>query len=166
MINREALLHYLPEVLTQLAGFLIAFWILKKYAFGPVLSVIDARRDKIHGEFKAIEDKKQNLEALEKEYRLKIEHIEQEARAKIQEAANVGIALARDIQGKAREDAQKMIDRAHAEITQDIAKARLTLRHELVELSGLMTEKIIHEQLNAKEHEKLVDQFMKDLQKV
>ena len=166
MPDTQTLLSFLPEVLTQLIGFLIAFWILKKYAFGPVLAAIDARRDKIRGEFDAIEKKKQSAEALEKDYRDRIEHIEQESRAKIQEAANVGLALARDIQEKARLDAEKMIVRAKSEIDQDVAKAKLTMRDELVELSGLIAEKVVHQKMDAKEHDKLVDQFLKELEKI
>lgn len=165
-MDTQVILNALPEILTQLLAFLIVFLILKAFAFKPVLAMIDQRRKKIEDEFSGLEQKKLGLEELEKEYRLKLEKIEDQARLRIQEAASVGIALARDIQDKARQDAQKMIDRSHAEINQDIAKARLTMRGELVELSALISEKIIRERLDAKEHEKLVDQFLKDLQKV
>ena len=165
-MNPQVFKDALPEILTQLFGFLIVFWVLKKFAFKSILSLVDARRKKIEDEFAGIEGKKKNLEDLEKEYQLKLGKIEDEARLRIQEAANVGVSLARDIQDKARQDSQKMIDRAHAEIAQDIAKAKVTMRGELVELSALISEKIIHEKLNAQEHEKLVDQFLKDLQKV
>ncbi len=158
--------HILKEILVQIFGFVIVFLVLKKFAWKGLLGSIDDRRNKIEKEFKGIEDHKASLAQLEKDYRSRLENIEQEARGKIQEAANVGVALARDIQDKARQDAQKMIDRAQAEIGQDIAKAKLTMRAELVEISGLIAEKIIREKLDAKEHEKMVDQFMKDLQKV
>ena len=156
----------LKEVLVQILGFGVVFFMLKKLAWKNLLGMIDQRREKIESEFKNIEDHKKSLAQLEKDYRKLLDNIEQEARVKIQEAANVGVALARDIQEKARQDAQKMIERAQGEILQDIAKARQTMRGELVELSALITEKIIHEKMDAKEHEKLVDQFLKELQKV
>lgn len=156
----------LPEIFTQLLAFMAVFWILKRFAFKPILRMIDARRKKIEDEFAGIENQKQNLEGLEKEYRLKLEMIENQARLRIQEAASVGIGLARDIQDKARQDAQKIVDRAKAEIDQDIAKAKISMRGELVELSALISEKIIRERLDEAEHGKLVDQFLKELQKV
>lgn len=156
----------LKEIAVQILGFGIVFLVLKKFAWGNLLGMIETRRKKIEDEFSSIEQKKKSLSDLEKDYRARLENIEQEARTKIQEAANVGVALARDIQEKARLDAQKMTDRAQAEITQDIAKARQVMRDDLVELSALMTEKVIHEKLDPKAHEKLVDQFLKDLQKV
>jgi len=156
----------LKEVLVQILGFVVVFLILKKFAWKGLLGAIDARREKIASEFKGIESHKASLAQMEKEYRARIDNIEQEARVKIQEAANVGVALARDIQDRARQDAQKMVDRAQAEITQDIAKARQTMRVELLDLSALIAGKVIEEKLDAKQHEKLVDQFLKELQKV
>ena len=159
-------IHILKEVLVQILGFAIVFFILKKLAWKNLLGAIDERRKKIEGEFGNIENQKKSLAQLEKDYRARLENIDQEARVKIQEAANVGIALARDIQDKARQDAEKMIDRAQAEISQDIAKAKLSMRGDLVELSALITEKIVREKLDHAEHTKLVDRFLKDLQKI
>ena len=156
----------LKEVAVQILGFGVVFLILKKFAWSGLLGVIDARRKKIEQGFKDIEDQKKGLENLEKEYRTRLENIEQEARTKIQEAANVGVALAKDIQEKARHDAQKLIDRAKSEIDQDIEKAKLGFRDDIVALSSLMTEKILREKIDAREHEKLVDRFIKDLEKV
>ena len=156
----------LKEIAVQILGFAVVFLILKKLAWSSLLGAIDARRKSIEDAFADIEKKKADLEAIEKSYRDKLDKIEEAARVKIQEASHIGVELARDIQEKARIEAEKMIERAKAEIGQDIAKARLSMRHELVELSGLMTEKIIREKLDAKEHERLVDQFLKEMEKV
>ncbi len=59
-----------------------------------------------------------------------------------------------------------MFDRARSEIEKDIAQARLQIRDEVVGLSGLMTEKIIRQKLNEAEHKKLVEQFIKEMEKV
>ena len=156
----------LKEVAVQILGFAVVFFVLKKLAWKNLLGMIDQRREKIAADFQDIEKQKQGLAQLEKDYRARLENIEQEARTKIQEAAGVGVQLARDIQERARQDAKKTIERAQAEISQDIAKARHAMRVELVELSAMMTEKIISQKIDAKEHERLIDQFLKDLQKV
>ena len=156
----------LSEIIVQVLGFLVVFALLRHFAWGKLLGAIDARRKKIEDEFLGIEKQKKDLETLEKDYRKRLENIEQEARVKIQDAANVGVNLARDIQDRARVDAQKLIDRAKAEIDQDLVKARLSMRDEIVEISSLMTEKILKEKLDAKEHQKLVDQFIKEIERV
>ena len=46
------------QVATQILGFLILLWIMRKYAWGPVLAGLEARRAKIAGEFAAAEKAK------------------------------------------------------------------------------------------------------------
>ncbi len=165
-MNPQVIIDAVPEMVTQLLGFLIVFFILKKFAFGSILGIIDARRKQIEDEFAAVEHQKKEMENLEKEYKRRLEHIEQEARERIQEAATIGMALAKDIQEKARQDAQKLFDRTQAEIEQDIAKARLSMRDDIVEISSLITEKILREKLDAREQEKLVDKFIRELERI
>ena len=156
----------IKEIIVQILGFAIVFLILRKFAWKNLLGMIDLRRQKIEEGFNSIEKQKKDLEDLEKNYRAKLEHIEQEARVKIQEASNIGVALARDIQEKARVDSQKMIERAKAEIDQDLAKAKLAMRNEIVEVSSLIAEKVLKEKIGEAEHKRLVDDFLKELEKV
>ena len=165
-MNIEIIKSYIPEIVTQLLGFLIVFFVLKKYAFGAILGVIDARRKHIEDEIAAAEKKRLDMEALEKDYRKRLDHIEQEARERIQEASNIGQTLAKDIQDRARIDAQRIVDRTKAELDQDIMKARIVMRNEVVEISSLIAEKVLREKLNTQEHEKLVEKFLRELEKV
>ncbi len=162
----EVIKSYLPEMGTQLLGFLIVFFILKRFAFGPVLGIVDARRKKIEDEFSALEKQKKDLEALEKEYRLRLEKIEEAAREKIQEASKIGQTLAKDIQESARLDVKKFFERTQADIEQEITKGRVAMRNEIVEISSMIAEKILREKLDAREHEKMVEKFVKELEKI
>jgi F-type H+-transporting ATPase subunit b len=157
--------HILKEILVQIIGFGVVFLVLKKFAWNNMLGMIDMRRKTIEDEFASIERKKKDLENLEKEYRGRLEHVEQEAREKIQEASKIGQQLSKDIQEGARLDAKRLFERTQADIEQEIAKARVSMRDEIVEISSLMTEKILREKLDSREHEKLVDKFLKELEK-
>jgi F-type H+-transporting ATPase subunit b len=142
-VDPQAILKALPEIVTQLLGFLAVFWVLKRYAFGAMLGVIDERRKAIADAFRDIDAKKAELERLEKEYRSKIQNIEQEARAKIQEAVQEGTRIAQEVRDKAHRDSLARLERAKADIEQETAKARTALRDRIVELSTRMAEKII-----------------------
>ena len=162
MDNRQII----SEIIVQLLGFGIVFFVLKKFAWSRLLEIIDRRRNTIRDEFSGIESRKRGIEDLEKDYRQKLDHIEQQARAKIQEAAHQGLLLAKDIQDEARQESQRMVHRAKEEIEHEIAKARLTLRDDIVDLSGLMTEKILKEKMSPTDHKKLVNQFLKEMENV
>ena len=156
----------LQEVIIQVCGFAVVFWVLKKFAFGQLMGAIDKRRTAIADTFSDLEKQKKGLQALEDQYKQKLAHIEEEARAKIQEASRLGADLSKDIQDKARADAQKLIDRARAEIEQDLMKAKLSLRNEVAELSTELTEKALKIRMTAEDHKRLVNDFIKDLEKV
>jgi F-type H+-transporting ATPase subunit b len=156
----------LSEIIVQILGFLAVFAILKHFAWSKLLGAIDTRRKTIEDSFLDVEKKKKEIEELEKEYRQRLDRIEETARVKIQEASQAGMVLAKDIQEKARLDSQKLIERAKGEIRQDLEKARAGMRNEIVEISTLITEKVLKEKLSAADHKKLVDEFIKEMEKV
>jgi F-type H+-transporting ATPase subunit b len=165
-MDTKVIIAALPEMATQLVGFLIVFFILKKFAFGSILGIIDARRKHIEDELAGLEKVKKDSERAEKEYKARLEKVEQEARERLLEVSKTSQNLAKDIQEHARADAQKLADRARADIEQEIAKARLTMRNDIVEISTMITEKVLKEKLEKADHEKLVAKFVQELESI
>ena len=52
----------LQQVLTHTVGFLITVWVLKRFAWGPLLGMMEERRNKIVGEFQKIEEEKEKVQ--------------------------------------------------------------------------------------------------------
>ncbi len=82
------------QLLTHLIGFLITVWLLKKYAWGPLLNIMEERRAKIKSEFDSIEEEKANVARLTAEYESRLKEIDSERRAKLVEAVNEGKKIA------------------------------------------------------------------------
>lgn len=156
----------LSEIIVQISGFLIVFWILKKFAWSKLLGFIDDRRKKIGDEFAAIELKKKEIEAIQADYQNRLRNIEQEARTLIQEATQRGILLSKEIEEKAKGDAEKLLERAKEEIEQTMRKAKAQMRDEIIDFSALLTEKVIAKKMDPQEHNRLVNEFIKDLEKM
>ena len=74
------------QVITQILGFLIMVWVLRKYAWGPLLGMLEARRQKIAGEFQAADRLKAEAVELKNRYELELRSIEGHARQRLQEA--------------------------------------------------------------------------------
>ncbi len=102
----------LGEVVVQLIAFIIVFWTLKLKAWKPLLDSLQARQDKIQAEFDKIEKAAGDVELLKKEYALKLQKIEDEARDKIQEAVEESRRISKEIQDKAREEAQASFEKS------------------------------------------------------
>lgn len=147
------------ELIVQLIAFLIVFWTLKAKAWKPLLDSLRARQARIQAEFDKIERSAQEIEGLKKEYALKLQKIEDEARAKIQEAVEDGRRVAKEIQDKARAEAQATFEKSKENLDQEVAKARLELRRDIAQLAVSTSERILNEKMsgNQAQQEKILE---------
>lgn len=156
---------HLGEVIVQLLAFLIVFFFLKKFAWKPILNVINARRERFQHEWTDIEKMKSDLAKVEKDYKDRLKTIEDEARSKMQEAIQDGRRIAREIQEQGRAESQASIEKARADIDLEIEKARLEFRREVAKLSLQVAEKVIHEKMDAALQEKKALEIITELEK-
>ena len=154
----------ISQVLTHLVGFLVAFFILKTYAWKPILKVLDDRRQKIVDEFAELEEQKQKTDLLFAEYEDRLRTIEEEARRRIQQAVSEGQQMAGEIKQQAQEDARRITARAEADIERELAKARVLLKEEMIGLTLGATERLLREKLDAGAHRKLVERFLSEVE--
>ncbi|MCA9727924.1 MAG: F0F1 ATP synthase subunit B [Candidatus Eisenbacteria bacterium] len=150
-------------VVTQIVGFLLVLWILRKYAWGPVVSTLESRRDKIRSDFEDIDRKKGEVASLQSKLEAELREIESQARAKIQEGVHEGERVGAEIKEKARQDAQAMIHRAGEQIEQDRNKAQVELRNQMVTMVIAAAEKILGEKLDPAAQKGQIDAFLQSL---
>ena len=152
--------------ITHSVGFLITVWILKKYAWGPILDLLEERRNKIKSEFQKIEDGHAEVAKLTAEYNAKLSGIDDERRAKITEAVAQAKVIAEEIKTTANKEAKVIADKAKSEIEQDVAKAKVQLKDDMVTITVKAASKIINEQLDDNKHRELIANFIDSVEKV
>ena len=155
----------IPQIITHAIGFLITLWILKKFAWGPLLAMIEERRSKIVGEFQKIEDDKAEVDKTAADYEAKLKDIDNERRAKIVEAVNEGKKVAEEIKQTAQADARRLGEKARADLEHDVAKAKVELKGDMIALTMVAAEKIIGEKLDDAKHRELIGQFIDNVEK-
>jgi F-type H+-transporting ATPase subunit b len=151
-------------IVTQIIGFLLTVWILKAFAWEPLLKMLEDRRNKIAGDIDDAEKIKADAERLLDDYNAKLRDIEAEARSKIQDAVTEGNRIASEIRENAREEARKIVEKSREELSRDIAKARVQLRDEMVSMAVRGAEKIIAAKLDEAEHKRLLEDFLKEVE--
>ncbi|MDI6783622.1 MAG: F0F1 ATP synthase subunit B [bacterium] len=154
------------QILTQIIGFLLLLWLLKKFAWKPILQLLEARRAKIVSEFVQIDQTKQEIAKLRQEYEQQLKTIDAQARQKILEAIQEGQKIAGEIHGKARDDARQIVEKAKQNIELEIAKAKVELRNEIVKLTLQATEKMLNEKLDDQKHRELIVQYLNSLDRL
>ncbi len=154
------------QVLTQIVGFLIVLWVLKRFAWKPILSLLEERRQKIKSEFEAAALRKEEANQLLASYEAKLKEIDAAARAKITEAVSEAQKIAAEIKEEARQEGRELVVRSQAEIAREIAKAKVQLKEDMVAISLTATEKIISQKLDEPGHRRLVDEYLTRIERV
>ena len=152
--------------ITHSVGFLITVWILKKYAWGPILDLLEERRVKIVDEFQKIDDGHAEVAKLTAEYEAKLASIDDERRAKITEAVSQAKDIADEIKTTANKEAKVIADKAKSEIERDVAKAKVQLKDDMVTITVKAASKIINEKLDDNKHRELIANFIDGVEKV
>lgn len=150
------------QIITQIFAFLVMLWVLKRYGWQPLLSLLEERQQKIKSEFDQIAAEKGEVKKLEEEYREKLKGIEKEARHEIQDAVNQGRKIAMEIQQDAQSVAKALIDKAKLEAERELTIAKKKFKEEIVNTSVTIAEKILQEKLDEETHKKLIAEFVRE----
>lgn len=135
---------------------LIVFWVLSKYAWGPVLSGLQSREDFIKSSLEQAKGERDEARALLGEYEAKLASAREEIDAMIDEARRDAASLREREETAAKAEARQILDRVRREIeiAKDTAVADLYAR--ATELSTLAASRILERELTAADHERLI----------
>lgn len=156
----------IPVLISSLAGFLILWFVLKKFAFGPVLQIIDDRRTSIEAAFQEVDDARAEVARMKSEYEENMARINAEAQAKLQEALDQGKALSEQLRAEAEAQREKLLARTHEDIQREKDKALAELRNEAIDISFALATKALQGGLDKSVHDKLVSDFVRDLKEL
>ena len=149
-------------LLIQDLAFIILMVLLVRYLYRPISQVLEARTRRIQEGLRAAEEAKRDREAAEKEYQLKMGEARREGQALLDRIAKQGEDLRKELEAKAREQAEGLIARARAEIQQEREKAVQDLREQVADLAVMAAGRIIGESLDAKKHRELIERAIEE----
>jgi F-type H+-transporting ATPase subunit b len=147
--------------LIQLITFGLAFLVLQRFAFKPILKVMEQRRQTIESGVALGEAMKQKQAELEKEVGTALAKARHDADGIIAEARDAAKAAGAELEAKAKKRADGLVAAAEDRISQDTKRARQKLEKELVGLVSEVTETIIGEKVDAKKDAQLIDRALK-----
>lgn len=151
------------QIITQVVGFLVVLWILRKYAWGPVIDMLEERRARIQGDFDEIDTKRAEVATVRRELDERLRGIDQEARERIQAGVAEGEAVGNEVKQKARDEAHAILLRAEEQVVRERDKAQVALRNEMVDMVLTATEKLLQEKLDGETHKARVESFIDSL---
>ncbi len=143
--------------------FLIVLYILKKYAWKPILESIKQREEYINNSLKQADEARKQLE----EVTAKAEQILAEARKEREQMLREAKEIHNKIVEQADEEAKKIKERRLQEALQEIENAKHNAVNELKQFVGEISieiaEKILRSELSdTNKHQKLIEELLKE----
>lgn len=145
----------------QLITFVLAYLVLRKWAFGPILKVMRERRETIESGVRLGEEMRQERKKLESQVDETLRKARQQADEILANAQDAGKQNVRDAEEQARQKATGILAEAESRIQQETARARQSLEKEIVSLVSEATEAIIDEKVDTKKDAQLIEQALK-----
>jgi F-type H+-transporting ATPase subunit b len=154
----------LLEIASQAISFFLLVIVLKRFAWKPLLGVLDQRRARIEADLARASEQRAECERLLQEVNRRLAKIEEEARAKIQESVLEGKRIGLEVQEEARAQAHAIVTKARETVELDLAKARVVLRDQVAGMTLAAVERILQQKIDAQADRRLVDQVLHELE--
>jgi F-type H+-transporting ATPase subunit b len=146
-----------------LVCFLIAFFVLKKFAFGPIQVVIDERRKKIRESLDEADNARAEAQKLIEEHRALIAQARTDAEEILAEARKVAAAQAQRAKEETEADRQRRLEETRKQIEAETQKALGQIRAEVADLTLAATAKVTGKVLDSADHKRLIDDALSGL---
>jgi len=147
----------------QTVLFVGLLFLLKKYAWGPILSAVNEREAGIKDALNLAEKAKMEMENLQADNQKLLKEARAEREAMLKEARELKNSIIESAKTEAKEEANKLVANAQAAIASEKKAAIADLKSVVAELSISIAETVVREELSDKsKQEKLVESMLKD----
>ena len=144
-------------------SFLLLIFLVKKYAWGNITSILDQRAEKISSDIDGAEEARKKAEELASKREAELAGSRTEAKTIIENAKETAEKSKSDILAEAKLEAGRLKEKANQEIAQNKAEALQSVKGDVADLTISLAEKILSKNLDSQAHKELIDQYIDQL---
>jgi F-type H+-transporting ATPase subunit b len=157
----EALGISLKEFIFYLINFLILMGVLTRFLYKPFLNMLAARKQSIVDALDNAELTNRRADEKMEQYSKRISKVEEESREIIRAAKVKADAQARDIIDDAHKEASDIIAKAEQTIEKEKEKAMEDMKQEIAVLAVMAAEKIVEREIQRAGQEAIVEEVIR-----
>ncbi len=146
-----------------IAVFLVLLFLLKKFAWGPLLAALDERQAGIRKSLDDADTAKRELAEVQARANALIGKARMEADAILSEARADGARIREELRDLAQQQAQAIIRDTQQQIQLERDRAVSELRQQAVELSVMIASKLIRRNLTREDNAALIDEALQQV---
>lgn len=160
----EIILPEIGVIFWSVLTFLIVWWVLRKFAWKPLLLMLNERDKSIDEALKSADKAREEMKKLEGKNEEMVKEAKLEREKLLKEARESQSQILTEARVKAKEEAAKMVEKARKEIEAERENAFNEMKSELAGFAVEIAEKIIRRELKDKEAQKnMVEDYIKDI---
>jgi F-type H+-transporting ATPase subunit b len=164
MLATSPLIQVTPGLMIwTIVCFAITYFVLRKYAFGPIQTMIDARRERIEQAITEADGARDEARHLLEEHRKLIGQAKSESEEILSEARRIADAQRERVREETEEDRQRRLEETRRQIEQATHQALGQIREEVGKLSLLAAEKITRKSLTSDDQQRLIDEALAEI---
>lgn len=164
VLASSGLIKVVPGLMIwTLVAFGITFWVLKRYAFGPIQKAIDERRERIRQALEEADRAREESHRLLEEHRALLGRARVDAEEILAEARRVSDAQRERVREETEADRQRRLEETRREIEAETRRALEQIRAEVAELTLVAAEKVTRKSLDDADHRRLIEEAIGDL---
>lgn len=151
------------SLVLHLVNLVILYIVFKKFLYKPVAKFLKDRQDKIAQERASIDQDRTEVDAL----KAKGDGILDDARTQAEgQAAQIMAQADKDakaICARAQEQAKEILENARQEAEEEKKRQKDAIRDQVMELSVALAGRILEREINPKDHQKLMEEFLSEV---
>ena len=148
----------LGDIFVTVFFFAILMLLLKKFAWGPLMGIMDQRAQLIADEIEAAEKSRLDSQNLLEEQRALLKEARDNAQSIVDNARKQGEANSEELIAAARAEVNRMKESAALEIATEKEKAVAAVREEFVSLSILAASKVLGKEISEEDNRALIEE--------
>jgi F-type H+-transporting ATPase subunit b len=151
------------KLAVQAFNFLLLLLLLRKFAYRPLLRIMDQRAARIRNDLDEARRLRQEAERDRETYRAQLSRARDEARAILDEANTVAARIREQALADAEGQHTAMLQRARDEIAREKEAAIAELRREVADLAILAATQVIRRSLDDADRRRLVEEALAEV---
>ena len=154
------------KLLVQAINFLVLLWLLQRFAYRPLLRIMDERSTRIRNDLDEARRLREEGERDRETYRTQLNRARDEARSILEEANHVAARIRDQALGDAESQHAALLQRARGEIEREKETAIAELRREVADLAIMAASHVVGRSLDDADRRRLVDEALTEVQAV
>jgi len=165
-IVNKALGVSLLDMVVQIGATLILVIIVKIFLWDKISAFLEKRKELMESEFESAKQANSDAQALQEKTSQEYHDIKSKSKNMLEKAKQRGEEEREIIVGKAKEEAQSLMEQAEKEIAMEKKKAETEIRKEAVDLAALMASKIIEKEIDGEGYQDLITDKIEGSEKI